>query len=66
MSRTTPEKIIVKHLQENGQTFTWLAGKIGRSVSHLHLVLKGKGKNKKPLTDVNKQKIAEALGITLN
>lgn len=60
MSKTAEEQI-VEHLEENGQSYTWLANKIGLSVGHLHLVLKGEGENKKILTKKNLDKINEVL-----
>lgn len=58
----SPEELIVDHLQRNGQKYTWLAGKVGVTVGHLQLVLKGKGNDKKVLTPENRQKINDALG----
>jgi len=58
----TPEEKIVDHLEANGQKYTWLAEKIGISVGHLHLVLKGEGLNKKALTQDNLDKINDVLG----
>ncbi len=58
----TPEELIVGHLEANGQKYTWLADKLELSVGHLHLVLKGKGDDKKVLTEKNLNKINEALG----
>ena len=37
-----PKKLIVEHLENNGQKLNWLASQCGVSVSHLHFVLKGK------------------------
>jgi len=58
----TVEESIVKHLWENGQKTNWLAMKLGVSVSHLRFVLKGKGNQKRDLTDDNRQKINNILG----
>ena len=58
----TSEQKIVKHLWENGQKTTWLAGKIGVTVGHLRCVLKGEGNQKRDLTEENRQKINEVLG----
>lgn len=60
----TPEELIVKHLEENGQKLSWLADKIGLTVGHLYSVLKGDEKTKRVLTDENKAKINEALKTT--
>lgn len=57
-----PEKLIVKHLKENGQKFSWLAKKLGITSGHLHSVLKGVGVKKRELTEDNLLKINEALG----
>ena len=58
----TPEELIVEHLQENGQKFSWLAEKIGVTSGHLHSVLKGTGFSKRELTNDNLKKINKALG----
>lgn len=58
----TPEELIVKHLEDNGQKMSWLAQKIGVSQGHLHSVLKGSGYTKRDLTEKNKEKINEVLG----
>lgn len=58
----TPEELIVEHLQENGQKFSWLADKIGVTSGHLHSVLKGLGFSKRELTKENLKKINDALG----
>jgi len=58
----TVEEKIVKHLWENGQKTNWLAMKLDVSVSHLRFVLKGKGSQKRDLTEANRIKINEILG----
>jgi len=58
----TVEEKIVKHLWENGQKTNWLAMKLDVSVNHLRFVLKGKGNQKRDLTDENRQKINSILG----
>ncbi len=57
----TPEQLIVKHLEDNGQRLKWLATSIGITTGHLHCVLKGEGAVKRPLTEHNRQKINELL-----
>lgn len=57
----TPEELIVKHLEDNGQKMSWLAKKIGLTQGHLHSVLKGVGYTKRELTEENKKKINEVL-----
>jgi hypothetical protein len=58
----TPEELIVKHLEDNGQKLSWLANKVGVTVGHLHSVLKGVKYTKRELTEANRMKINEALG----
>ena len=58
----TVEQKIVRHLFENGQKYTWLASKLGLSLGHLRLILKGEGNQKRELTEENRQKINELLG----
>jgi len=59
----TPEKLIVEHLEKNGQKMSWLADKIGLSSGHLHSVLKGKKKKvQRGLTEENLIKINRVLG----
>lgn len=60
----TPEEMIVKHLEDNGQKMSWLADKIGVTVGHLHSVLKGKPEVKRSLSDDNRKKINELLGTS--
>lgn len=60
--KLTPEELIVRHLDENGQKMNWLANKIGVSSGHLHAVLKGEGALKRDLTDENRAKINTLLG----
>lgn len=55
------EELIVKHIENNGQKLSWLDGKIGLSVGHLHSVLKGEGDVKRDLTPDNLIKINKAL-----
>lgn len=62
ISKKTPEQLILEHLHDNGQKMTWLAGKIGISVGHLHSVLKGEDFTKRLLTEDNRKKINEVLG----
>jgi hypothetical protein len=59
----TPEELILKHLEDNGQKMSWLAKKIGLTVGHLHSVLKGDGDkgSKRVLTIENRKKINAAL-----
>lgn len=56
------EGLIVDHLENNGQKLNWLAAQCKVSVSHLHLVLKGKNGLKRALTDSNLKCINKALG----
>jgi len=58
----TPEEMIVEHLENNGQKFSWLAEKVGITSGHLHSVLKGVGFSKRELTESNLEKINEVLG----
>lgn len=60
--KLSPEEQIVKHLEDNGQKFNWLADKLGLSVGHLSLVLKAQGADKRDLTQENLNKINEILG----
>lgn len=60
----TPEELIVKHLEDNGQKMSWLADKINVTVGHLHSVLKGDEKVKRTLTEENRKKINELLGTS--
>ncbi len=62
LTKETPEMLIVKHMEDNGQKMSWLAGKIGLTPGHLHSVLKGEGFTKRELTEENRVKINEALG----
>ena len=57
----TPEELIVKHLDDNGQRLKWLATSIGVTTGHLHCVLKGVGDVKRPLTSHNREKINQTL-----
>lgn len=59
----TIEEKIVQHLSDNGQKMSWLADKIGVTAGHLHSVLKGDESSKRELTEENKLKIIEALGL---
>lgn len=52
-------------MRKEGKKFNWLAKQVGLSNSYLHLVLKGKGRRKAPLTEENKRKIAAVLKIEL-
>ncbi len=62
LTKETPEMLIVKHMEDNGQKMSWLASKVGVTPGHLHSVLKGEGFVKRELTDENRNKINEALG----
>lgn len=66
MAKITVEKQIVKHLKDNGQKLSWLAGKIGLSAPHLYQTLKGSPKLKRKLTDENLAQINEALRTEFN
>ena len=59
--KETVERLIVRHLWENGQKLNWLASQIGVTSGHLHSVLKGEGNVKRELTAENLQKINTAL-----
>lgn len=61
----TAEEQILEHMEQNGQKLSWLAEKIPCSVSHLHFVLKGNEKTKRPLTDDYLSKINAALGTSI-
>ena len=60
--KLTPEQLIVKHLEDNGQKMIWLANKINITGGHLHSVLKGEGILKRELTQKNRDKINQVLG----
>ena len=59
--KKTVEQEIVDYLAENGQKISWLGKKLGVSVGHISLVLKGEGNLKRDLTQNNLDKINEAL-----
>jgi hypothetical protein len=60
----SPEELIVKHLEDNGQKMSWLADRIEVTVGHLHSVLKGDEKVKRTLTEENRRKINSVLGTS--
>lgn len=55
------QKQIIKHMEDNGQKLIWLSKKVGISLSHLHIVLKGSKTSKRVLTPENLEKINQAL-----
>ena len=61
----TPEEMIVEHLENNGQKFSWLAEKVGITSGHLHSVLKGVGFSKRELTERRLTKYNFNLAIRL-
>jgi hypothetical protein len=57
----SPEEKINKHLERHGTPISWLARKIPISRPYLHLILKGKDNNKRPLKPDILKRINEIL-----
>lgn len=58
-----PETVILQNKRERGWTLTWLAAKLGISVTQLHHILRGRGHRKQTLTPERRQQIYKILQI---